>query len=133
MPSTTAYPKFVEFSNGMPTLNIGAARHPITIQQQVIADPPTYDPSGAVGQWQDFTSEPALAAMDAVRGTDVVKGGQITTEKYMTVGMWWQPGILPNMRVVTESGSTFLIQSVDDVMEMNAVLLLNCIALGTNV
>ena len=131
MPSTTAYPKFVQFANGMPTLNISAARHPITIQQQTIANPPSYDQSGATGQWSDFTT--ALAAMDAVRGTDVVKGGQVTTQKYMTIGMWWQAGILPNMRVVTESGSTFLIQSVDDVMEMNAVLLLNCIALGANV
>lgn len=125
-----AYPKFVEYVNGIPTINVGNLRHPIAIQSQGPASPPTYDAGGTAVSWSQFTT--ALAAIDAVRGADVIRGGQTTTQLFLTLGLWWQPGILPNMRVVTETDAIYLIQSVENVLEMNAVLLLNCLGIGAN-
>jgi Phage head-tail joining protein len=121
----------VKIVGGRPTLEIGALRHSVTIQQSGPSSPPAYDAAGVVANaWYPFAT--AMAAMDAVRGTDVIKGGQTGTQLFMTVAMWWQNGILPNMRVVTEYGSVFVIQSVENVLEMNVALILNCLGLGAN-
>lgn len=121
---------FVKIENGWPTINVGAMRHAIAIKQLGPGSPVTYDVAGPVTSWTAFTT--AMAAIEIIRGTDVIKSGQTTTELYLTVGIWFQPGILSNMRVESDNGSTYLIQSIENVSELNVVLLLNCIALGSN-
>lgn len=121
---------FVKIVDGFPLLDVGSLRHQITIQAQGPTSPPTMDASGQVVAWSPFAT--ALAAIDQVRGTDVIRGGQITTQLYLTVAMWFQPGILSNMRVISDNGSTYVVQSVENVLEMNLVLILNCVALGLN-
>jgi head-tail adaptor len=122
--------KFVKITNGWPAIEIGALRHPVTIQSHGPSSPIAYDAAGPVSTWNDFLT--AMAAIDPVRGTDVIRGGQITTQLFLTIALWYQPGILPSMRVVSESGSIYVIQSVEDVMEMHKVLLLNCIGFNVN-
>lgn len=122
---------FVRIVNGIPTIDVAALRHTITISSVGPTSPPTFDAGGAAVTGPVVVTT-ALAAIDAVRGTDVIKGGQITTQLFLTVALWWQGGILPNMQVATEGGSTYLIQSVENVLEMNAVLILNCIGIGSN-
>lgn len=118
---------FVEIRNGWPVVDVGALRHAITIQQQQSGS----DASGSVAIWANFIS--ALAAIETIRGTDVIKGGQTGTQLYLTVTMWYQDGVLPNMRVVSDNGSVYVIQAVENILEMNVVLVLNCLALGPNV
>ena len=123
-------PQFVTITNGWPSIEIGRMRHPITVQAFGSTSPPTFDDSGVASVWSTFVS--AMAAMDPVRGTDVIRGGQTTSQVFIPVAMWFQAGIVGGMRVVTEYGNTYIIQSVDNVLEMNVVLILNCIALGPN-
>jgi len=124
------WPSFVQIRDGWPSIDIGRMRHPITIFAQGPANPVTYDAAGPLMSPTVFAK--ALAAIEAVRGTDVIKSGQDTTQLFLTVGMWFQPGILPNMQVQSDNGSTYVIQSVENVLEMNVVLLLNCLGLGLN-
>lgn len=125
----TKWPAAVQIVDGFPVINVGALRHAITIQAQGPGSPPI-DASGTVLAWNAFAT--AIAAIEAVRGTDVIRGGQTTTQLFLTVTMWWQSGILPNMRVLGDNGSTYLIQSVENVLEMSSVLVLNCIGIGAN-
>jgi head-tail adaptor len=125
-----AWPSFVKIVNGFPSIDIGKMRHAITIQKEGPTSPPTTDVAGPAMAWNPFTT--ADAAIDAVRGTDVIKGGQTTTQLFLTVAIWFQAGILPNMRVLNENGSIYVIQSVENVMEMNTVMVLNCLAIGAN-
>ena len=123
-------PSFVAIRNGWPSIDIGSMRHPVTIQALGAGSPVTFDAAGAVTTWQTFAQ--VMAAIDPVRGTDVIRGGQITTQLYLTVAIWFCPGILASMRIVTDTGSVYVIQSVEDVLELHQVMLLNCIAFNAN-
>jgi len=50
----------------------------------------------------------------------------------VTITMFWQGGILPNMRIVADTGSVFVVQSIENLQELNVVLQLNCLGLGNN-
>ena len=115
---------------GWPILDVSRCVHPITIWQQAPASPPEIDAGGPVMTWQPVAT--AMAAIEIVRGLDVIRGGQVTTQLYLTVTFWYQAGILPNMRATAENGSTYVIQSVENVNERNIVLRLNCLGLGAN-
>jgi head-tail adaptor len=125
------WPAAVQVVDGVPVVNVGALRHMVTIQQQGPSSPPVIDAGGQLLSWNEFAT--AQAAIEAVRGTDVIRGGQTTTQLFLSVTMWFVPGILPNMRLVRYNGTTtYLIQSVENVLEMDVALVLNCIALGVN-
>jgi SPP1 family predicted phage head-tail adaptor len=121
---------FVKVVNGWPSIDIGALRHAITILALGPSSPPTYDEAGPQLTWQPVAS--AMAAINPISGKDVIKGGQTTTQLNLAIAMWYQDGILPNMRVQSDNGSIYVIQSIENVMEMNVVLTLNCVGLASN-
>jgi hypothetical protein len=45
--------------------------------------------------------------------------------------MWWQAGIVANMQVQALNG-LYLVQSVENIGELDVVLVLNCLAIGKN-
>lgn len=110
---------------GWPKIDPGQMVHQITILQQQVGT----DISGAIVTWVPLVV--AWAQIDPVRGTDVIKSGQDTTQLFLTVRIRWQSGILPNMRVQTLNG-TYVIQAVENPGERNVILILNCLALGAN-
>ena len=109
-----------------PSIDPGRLRHVIDIQQQQQGS----DASGTNVSWALFTR--ARAAIDPVRGIDVIRSGQDTTHLFVTITMFWQGGILPNMRIVADTGSVFVVQSIENLQELNVVLQLNCLGLGNN-
>jgi SPP1 family predicted phage head-tail adaptor len=110
-----------------PKIDPGAMVHQITILQQTQGT----DISGAVTVWTPFVS--TWASIDPVRGTDVLKAGQDTTNLYLRVCIRWQTGIQPNMRVQRVDGvTTYVIQAIENPGERNVVLVLFCLALGLN-
>jgi head-tail adaptor len=121
----------VSFVGGWPTLDVGRLVHAITIYQQQMQSPPEYDAAGMVVPWSPIAT--AMAAIEIMRGTDVIRSGQATSQLFIEVTLWWQPGIEPNMQIVSDNCSTYIIQSVENVNERNVVLRLNCLGLGANV
>jgi head-tail adaptor len=109
-----------------PSLDSGKMRHFVTILQQVSST----DASGETVSMQPLYANVA-AELTFVKGIDVIKSGQVTTQTFLTAKIWWQAGILANMQVQGENG-LYLIQSIDNVDEMNIVLILNCLAMGRN-
>lgn len=122
--------QFVKIVDGYPTIDIGAMRHAITIQSEGVGDPPVIDASGVVVSPQTFVT--ADAAIDYIRGLDVIKGGQTTSQAFLAAAIWFQAGIIGGMKVINDNGNTYIIQSVDNVLEMDVVLILNCVGLGAN-
>jgi SPP1 family predicted phage head-tail adaptor len=100
--------------------------HQVTILQPTQGN----DISGAITVWTPFVS--TWAKIKPVRGTDVLKSGQDTTNLYLTVEIAWQAGIQPNMRVQKVDGSQFIIQAIENPGERNVILVLFCLALGLN-
>lgn len=103
----------------------GKMVHWVTILRQTT----TTDISGTSIAWVEFVK--TWAQIEPVRGAQVLKAGLDTTQLFLTVGIRWQAGILPNMRVQSNNG-TYTIQSIENPGERNVILILNCIALNLN-
>jgi site-specific DNA recombinase len=101
------------------------ARHQIVILQQQRSS----DASGSAVTMVPFVS--AYAKIVVVRGTDVIKAGQVTTQLFLTISIWYQAGILADMQVQAMNG-LYVIQSVENISELDVVLVLNCVALSQN-
>ena len=108
-----------------PTLDSGEMRHQITILGQV----PSTDVSGGTVAMVPLLT--CYAKIEPVRGIDVIKSGQETTQLFLIISIWWQAGILANMQVQALNG-LYLIQSLENVLELDVVLKLNCLAIGKN-
>lgn len=105
-----------------PAFDPGRMVHQIEIQRPS----PGFDSSGAVIVWKTFVR--AYAAIEPIRGTDVVRAGQVTTQLYVTIIMLYQPGINASFRVHSFKGN-FVIQSVENPYERDTHLVLNCVEL----
>jgi hypothetical protein len=133
-----ALPSFVKIVNGMPVLDIGACRHQLNFYQQVVASPATYDAAGVTSGWTPFAAgQGVMAALGGQvagnrKGVDVIKGDQTASETYVTAAMWFVPGITPSMRFKDENGTTYIVQSMEDVLVMQVVLVLTCLVIGAN-
>jgi head-tail adaptor len=108
-----------------PTLNAGELRHQITILGPVAGQ----DESGATVTMQPFVT--AYAKIEIVRGADVIRNGQVTTQTMLVISLWWQVGIASNMQVQALNG-LYVIEEIENVLEMNIVLKMNCVAIGSN-
>ncbi len=119
-----------EIIGGFPQIDIGKLRHLVTFQIQGPASPPTFDEGGPVIVWNTVAT--AMAAIDIVGGTDVLRGGQTVTELMSALTIWYQPGFVSEMRAVIDNGSIYLIRSIANILEMNVVLVISCIGLQSN-
>lgn len=95
----------------------------------ILAPQPGTDISGTTVTYVPLLS--TWAAIDPVKGTDVIKGGQDTTKLFLTITIRWQSGILPNMRVQSLNG-TYVIQAIENPGERNILLRMTCLGLGAN-
>jgi SPP1 family predicted phage head-tail adaptor len=108
-----------------PSIDQGKMVHQITLLQQKTVT----DISGAVIQWVPFVT--TWASIEPVRGSDVLRSGQATTQLFLTVTIRWQNGVQANMRVQSKHG-TYVIQAIENPGERNVILILNCLALSLN-
>jgi SPP1 family predicted phage head-tail adaptor len=109
-----------------PQIDPGKMVHRVTFLGQQKAT----DASGTVMDWVPVL-ENVWAQIEPVKGIDMLKAGQDVTQLYLTVRVYWQTGILPNMRVLTHKG-TYIIQAIENPGERNVILVLTCLALGLN-
>lgn len=124
------YRRLVDISSGEPVLDSGMLRHSITIEHDVVSSPPVINEGGVVETPEDFTT--AMAGFETYNTGDHVREGQTTSELQAVVVLWYQPGILGGMRVVMPNGSKYVIQEVDNVLQMDIALVLTCLGLSNN-
>ncbi len=119
-----------EVVGGYPIINIAELRHVITIQTIGSTSPPTFNEAGPVSKTSTVAT--AMASLEIMSGRDALRNGLTVKELYTMVTMYWQPGIVTDMRVVTDSGEVYVIRSIENVKKMNVVLCLNCLGLQQN-
>lgn len=112
----------------MPIISIGKLRHLATFQKLMPSSPPTYDEAGQTQVWTP-TGQQALVAVDILSARDAIRNGLTITELYADLTMYWQPGITNKLRAVMDNGAIYVIRSVQNILEMNAVLVVNCVGL----
>lgn len=114
-------------SSAFPTLNPGDLRHWVIFLNQTI----TQGISGQNTTWQAATPpQGAWAKIEAVRGAEIIRSGQNVTVLYLTVSMWYRPNVRASMHLQIPSGAELVINSIENVLEMNHILILNCQAIG---
>lgn len=109
-----------------PQIDPGKLVHNITL----LAEQEFIDIDGTTTEWVPFLT--TWAEIEPVRGTDVIRGGQQTTTLFLRVTIRWQTGILPDQRIQTDTGMTYIIQSIENPGERCIILILNCVALSHN-
>jgi hypothetical protein len=121
--------QFVKIINGYPTIDIGAMRHQFTwlVQNSV--------PGSAGQEVQYLPASPPytmMAAVDTVRGSDVIRGGQTASQTYLEAAAWYDPNFKANDRILNDNGSVYVVQSIENILEMGVVMVLNLLAIGPN-
>ena len=129
--------QFVKIVNGFPVISIGDLRHQVQVQQQTVSG--AYDASGVADSTWTTIATCMAAIGTSGQGlktpTDVQHGGQAVSQLFTEVALYFCecPTLTPNMRVITDTGSVYLIQAAENVMELSYVWVLSCIGLGANV
>lgn len=121
---------FIDIVNGRPVIDPGKMRDQVNLVQQT-ALVPTQTDAGGVKKGLTTVISGARAAISLYRGKEQFAAGQTSAEAYMIIAMWYQPGVLPSQLVQARNG-TYKIMAIENVLEMNLVLELVCIAVGAN-
>ena len=72
------------------------------------------------------------AQIEYVRGADVIKSGQDVSQTYLTVHLRYNSAFAANKRIQAPNGNQYIILSVENILERNAYLVLNCVGIGAN-
>jgi len=112
-----------------PTIDPGQFRHQITLLEQVVGS----DASGATVTYAP-ESQPvkAWAKIEYLRGTDIIKSGQDVSQVYLKITAWYRAEFSANKRIQGPSGNQYVIQAVENVLEMNTYMVLMCLGVGAN-
>jgi SPP1 family predicted phage head-tail adaptor len=106
-----------------PTLNPGDLRHRVTI----LAEAVTVNAAGT-----DTVLSPVITAwakIEPMKGTDVVRSGQDITQLPVIVSMYYDARVQSKMQLQTING-LYVIQAIRNVLELNAVMELTCLAIA---
>lgn len=114
-------------TSAWPQIDPGKMIHRVWILHKVESD----DISGVVVSYPVLYG-PLWAEIQTISGREQIQSGQTTTQSIRLVKIYFQPGIFNNMRVQTDTGSTYYIQSIDNPDERNIVLILTCMGLDEN-
>jgi SPP1 family predicted phage head-tail adaptor len=119
----------VALTDNWPTIDPGQFRHQITLLSETTIS----DASGVSVTWA-AASPPvtAWAKIEYLRGTDLIKAGQDVTQAYLKVTMWYRPQFTAQSRIQTLSGNQYIIQAIENVLEMNTYMVLTCLGVGGN-
>ncbi len=106
-----------------PSLNPGDLRHRVT----VLAETAVANAAGT-----DTVLSPVIAAwakIEPIKGTDVIRAGQSVTQLPVIVSMYYDARVQPNMQLQALNGR-YSIQAIRNVLELNAVMELTCLAIA---
>ena len=106
-----------------PTLNSGDLRHRVTVLAETVI-------ASAAGT--DTVLSPVISAwarIEPMKGTDVIRSGQNITQLPVIVSMYYDARVQSRMQLQTVNG-LYVIQSIRNVLELNAVMELTCLAIA---
>ena len=112
-----------------PAVDPGSFRHQIQLLGQVVSN----GTAGAQVSYQTLNPPvTSWAKIEYVRGSELISGGQDVSQDFLKLTLWYRPEYAANMRIQTPSGKQYIIQSYENVKEMNVYLILYCLGIGSN-
>jgi len=121
----------VRIVNGVPVMDAARLRHRVLFLEPT----PGTDDSGSTVTWA-AGNPPDIAWAEIVptRGSDIIRAGQDVSQVWITVTLRYNPSKTrtPNTRLQAPSGSIFVVQAIENVLEMNVWLVMTCLGLGAN-
>jgi SPP1 family predicted phage head-tail adaptor len=106
-----------------PTLDPGELRHRVTVLKEAAIE----TAAGTDTALETVVS--AWAKIEPMKGTDVIRSGQEITQIPVIVTMYFDSRVQANMQLQAPNG-LYAIRAVRNVMELNAVMELTCVALA---
>jgi head-tail adaptor len=106
-----------------PKLNPGDLRHRVTVLEEIV----TANAAGTDTVLSLVIS--AWAKIEPMRGTDIIRSGQNITELPVIVSMYYDARVQPKMHLRTLNGR-YAIQAIRNVLQLNAVMELTCLAIA---
>ena len=106
-----------------PTLNSGDLRHRVTVLQET----QTVNVAGT-----DTVLSPVIfawAKIEPMKGSDVIRSGQQITQLPVIVSMYFDARVQSKMQLQALNGR-YAIQAIRNVLELNAVMELTCLAIA---
>ena len=106
-----------------PSLNPGELRHRVTVLAETVI---------ATAAGTDTALAPVVSAwakIEPMKGTDVIRSGQSVTQLPVIVSMYYDARVQPNMQLQALNGR-YAIQAIRNVLELNAVMELTCLAIA---
>lgn len=112
-----------------PSIDPGQFRHQITLLEQVAGN----DSSGVnVAYVADSQPVNAWAKIEYLRGDALLKAGQDVSQVRLKVTMWYRAEFTANKRIQGPTGNQYVIEAVENVLEMNTYMVLMCLGVGAN-
>jgi SPP1 family predicted phage head-tail adaptor len=105
----------------------GEFRHRITLLQATAGS----DASGSTVTYIPDNVQ-AWAKIKYLRGIEAIKAGLDVTQTYLEVTMWYRPEFTADQHIQGPNGNEYIVQSVENVNEINQYTRLTCLGLGTN-
>jgi SPP1 family predicted phage head-tail adaptor len=119
----------VALNSDFPGIDPGQFRHQITLLEEVTAT----DSSGTSVSWQaDPVPVVAWMKIEALRSTEVIKAGLDVSQVYLKLTGWYRSQFTANKRIQSPGGNQYVIQAVENVLEMNTYMVLLCLGIGNN-
>lgn len=110
-------------------INPGQFRHHVTLLEPTI----TEDASGSVTTYAPATPPvKAWAKIEGIRAEDAVKSGETISAVQLTITVRYNAAFTPNKQIQRFNGNRYFIRGVENVLEMNAYLVLTCEGVGLN-
>lgn len=108
-----------------PYIDPGTLIHQIQLQTKTIE-------RDSFGQKKDVwnTTLSLYASIEPVRGIDLIRSGQQTNQLYLKVSFPYVAGVLPSMRGQAANG-VYQIESIENPLDLGALLILTCLAVNT--
>jgi SPP1 family predicted phage head-tail adaptor len=106
-----------------PTLNSGDLRHRVTVLEETVI-------ANAAGT--DTVLSPVISAwakIEPMKGTDVLRSGQNITQLPVIVSMYYDARVQPKMQLQALNGR-YAIQAIRNVLDLNTVMELTCLAIA---
>lgn len=115
--------------NGLPWIDPALLRHRITFLDQKIVT----DASGTGVVYQAGNPpERCWAELMPVRGIDLIKAGQDVSQVTVMATIRYRASATAQRRIRMKNGSVYVIQAIENVLEMGTYQVMTCLGLGSN-
>jgi head-tail adaptor len=120
----------MSLTSAIPGIDPGQFRHLVTLLEESTSGS---DASGAPVSWA--VGDPPLTAymkIESLKADEIIKAGLDVSQVDLKLTGWYRPQFTAQSRIQAPSGNVYIVQAVQNVLEMNIFMVLLCLGVGAN-